>query len=151
MTNWSLKSSPPHGMMGIMILFGDQPKLGTDHGFHSSSPTKKLGVSCKPGEAQFQSCLVSLTSIIPAVIAILILLMRVLQPLLRHCPTWMKPFINELNEKGQELKIEDKRCYAPPTTALLVIIPIGLAVQIMTLLYPSYDIRGVLPALAWVK
>lgn len=129
-----------------MIPFQVQSASETHRGFRS--PTKKLGFSCKPGEAP---CLESLTSIIPAVIAIFLLFVRLLHPFLRHRPRWTKPFINELNEKEQELRIENKKRYANSTTALLVIIPIGLVLHVAALLYPAYDVRGVSPALAWVN
>lgn len=96
-------------------------------------------------------CLELLTSIIPAVIAFLVLFVRSLHPFLRYRPRWMRPFINELNGKEQELRIKNKKRYANSTTALLIIIPIGLVLHVTTLLYPAYDVRGLSPVLAWVN
>lgn len=134
-----------------MSSFFDQHVLETNRIFRSSGPTEKLDLTCKPEEALFQICLEPLTSITPAVIAIFLLFVRLLHSYTRHYPRWMRPFINEFNGKEHELQIEDKKRYANSTTALLIIIPIGLALHVTTLLYPAYDVRRVFPALAWVS
>lgn len=63
----------------------------------------------------------------------------------------MKPFITELNGIEHKVRIKDKKRYTNSSTALLIIIPIGLALQIATSLYPAYDVTELPPVLAWVN
>lgn len=132
-----------------MIPFEGRMRLQTDPG--SCFAQKRLESSFNPGNGQYRNGLVSVASIVSAVIAVIVLFVRVLQPFHRHRPRWMRPFIHELNEKGQNLQTEDKKRFASSTAALLVIIPIGLALQVVRVLYPAYDVGGIFPALAWVS
>lgn len=132
-----------------MIWFEGQSELRTYHRFYQYDSTK-LESPCKSGNAQDPKCLVSITLIIPTIIAIAILLVRVLQPLLRYRPRWTKPFISELKEKGQDFRVEEQIRYGFTTKALLVVIPTGLTVQLVTVLYPTYDATEIFPTTAWV-
>ena len=61
----------------------------------------------------------------------------------------MKPFIEELNEQAEVQKTRGQ--ITRSTTSLLVLIPCGLALQLVTALYPSPSLTALLPALSWVN
>ena len=59
----------------------------------------------------------------------------------------MKPFIQELNE--QEVQKPDRKI-TRSTTTLLILIPFGLALQLITALYLFPSLSALLTALSWV-
>ena len=79
----------------------------------------------------------------------LVLLLWLSRPLYRGRPQWMKPFIEELNERAEIQKTPSK--ITRSTTILLILIPCGLALQLVTALYPSPSLTALLPALSWVN
>ena len=87
----------------------------------------------------------------PAVVAICVLLARLCQPLLSHRPRWTKPFIEELNKHGELHDQNHKMHYPRLTTALLVLVPIGLAIQVVTAVFPSVTYAAVLQSIALVS
>ncbi len=87
----------------------------------------------------------------PAVVAICVLLARLCQPLLPYRPRWTKPFIEELNKHGEVLDPDDKIHYARLTTTLLVLVPISLALQVVTVVFPSVTYAAVLQLIALVS
>lgn len=124
----------------FLVQTHHQPAFGRQH----------LGISCKPGHIQYRQCLVPLASILSAVLAVIVLFIRLLQPLHRYRPRWMRPFVSEFNDKTDESQLPKQKSYTTMTKALLVILPIGLVIQIVATLYPLYDITKVFPTLAWV-
>ena len=103
---------------------------------------------CHPGQDKFHECLSSVYSILPVVVATLVLFIRVLHALSPHRPQWMKPFVEELNEQAETRQTRGKRSRA--TTALLILVPIGLTLQLACALYPSPRLTALLPVVAWV-
>ena len=89
-------------------------------------------------------------SAFPAVVALCALLVRGCWPLLPYRPTWAKPFIEELKKDGEITNHDKKKHIAHSTTALLVLVPIGLTLQVVTVAYPSFDQAALLFAVAWV-
>ena len=87
----------------------------------------------------------------PAFVAICVLLARLCQPLLPHRPRWTKPFIEELNKHGEAHDQNHKMHYQPLTTALLVLVPIGLAIQVVTAVFRSVTYAAVLQLIALVS
>lgn len=87
----------------------------------------------------------------PAVVAICVLLARLCQPLLPHRPRWTKPFIEELNKHGEVHDQDHKMYYPRLTTALLVLVSIGLAIQVVTAVFPSVTYAAVLQSIALVS
>ena len=87
----------------------------------------------------------------PAVVAICVLLARLCQPLLPHRPQWTKPFIEELNKHGEVHDLDHKMHYPRLTTTLLVLVPIGLAIQVVTVAFPSVTYAAVLQSITLVS
>ena len=88
----------------------------------------------------------------PAFVAICVLLARLCQPLLSsHRPRWTKPFIEELNNHGEVHDQNLKMHYPRLTTALLVLVPIGFAIQVVTAVFPSVTYAAVLQSIALVS
>ena len=94
--------------------------------------------------------LTSICSLVPAVIAALILFISVLQPILHLRPKWLKPFVKELDEHGQDFQKDGKRLFSRLQIILMVLIPSGLSLQIVAALYPTKSIRALLLVLPWV-
>ena len=87
----------------------------------------------------------------PAFVAICVLLARFCQPLWSHRPRWTKPFIEELDKHGEVHDPNHKLQYPHLTTALLVLVPIGLAIQVVTAVFPSVTYAAVLQSIALVS
>ena len=87
----------------------------------------------------------------PAVVAICVLLARSCQPLWPHRPQWTKPFIEELDKHGEVHDPNHKMHYPRLTTALLVLVPIGLAIQVVTAVFPAVTYAAVLQSIALVS
>ena len=87
----------------------------------------------------------------PAVVAICVLLARICQPLWSHRPRWTKPFLEELNNHGEVHDQDHKMHYPRLTTALLILVPIGLAIQVVTAVFPSITCAAVLQSIALVS
>ena len=104
--------------------------------------------SCNPGRGQFNGCSSSFLAILPVLVAISVLISWLLTPLYRFRPQWMKPFIEELHEQAEVQKTDRK--ITRSTTSLLILIPCGLALQLVTALYPLPSLSAVLIALSWV-
>ena len=104
--------------------------------------------SCNPGHWQLNECSSSLLEILPVLVSILVLISWLSKPLYRFRPQWMKPFIEELNEQAEIRKT--RRKITRSTTALLILIPCGLAVQLVAALYPFPSLSALLAALSWV-
>ncbi|KAL2059250.1 hypothetical protein ABVK25_000542 [Lepraria finkii] len=85
----------------------------------------------------------------PALVALCALLVRGCRPLLPYRPTWAKPFIEELKEDWKIINHDNKKHIARSTTALLVLVPIGLTLQVVKVAYPSFDQAALLLAVAW--
>ena len=124
-----------------------QTLLQKDQAFSCSAQLQQdlFPVSC---HGQFNGCSSSILAILPALIAILVLITWLSKPLYRFRPQWTKPFIEELNEQAEVQKIGSK--ITPSTTTLLVLIPCGLALQLVTALYPFPSLTAVLLVLPWV-
>lgn len=124
----------------FLIQTYQQPLSGRHH----------LDISCKAGQVKYRQCVIPLISILSAVIAAIVIFTRLLQPLNRYRPNWMRPFVSEFNDKTIYVQLPKRRRYTTLTKALLAILPIGLAIQIVAALYPTYDLTEIFPTLAWV-
>lgn len=102
-------------------------------------------ISCNP--ERVQSGCSSLLAILPALVAIIVLIFWLSKPLYRFRSQWMKSFIQEPNE--QEVQKPDRKI-TRSTTTLLILIPCGLALQLITALYPFPSLSALLTALSWV-
>ena len=87
----------------------------------------------------------------PAFVAICVLLARLCQPLLPHRPRWTKPFIEELNKHEEVYDQDHKMHYPRLTTALLLLVPISLTIQVVTAIFPSITYTAVLQSIALVS
>ena len=87
----------------------------------------------------------------PTVVAICVLLARICQPLWSYRPGWTKPFLEELNKHGEVQDQDHKMHYPRLTTALLVLVPIGLAIQVVTAVFLSITYAAVLQSIALVS
>lgn len=112
---------------------------------------QKFALSCESGEDRFQKCILPLVSLVPAFIALCVLVIRASCPVLRRRPQWMKPFIEELDEQGEEIQSSGKKHMRRTTVALLVTAPVGLFLQVVSTLYPVYSAPAIFPTLAWVN
>jgi len=107
-------------------------------------------ISCGPGHSQLNDCLLPICSIIPAIIALGVLVIWASKPLLHLRPRWMKPFVTELDEQTVDLVKDNKRYYTRSTVALLTVIPLCLLLQLVAALYPAFTVRASIPILPWV-
>ena len=105
--------------------------------------------SCDPGRGQFNGCSSSLLALLPVLVAILVLTVWLSSPLYRFRPQWTKPFIEELHEQAEVHKTDRK--ITRSTTLLLILVPCGLALQLVTALYLLPSLSAVLIALSWVN
>jgi hypothetical protein len=87
----------------------------------------------------------------PAVIAALILLTYSLRIFDAYKPRWTKPFIQETKEKAADLDGEPKHKTPIATLSLLAIAVLGLALQVMTVFFPTRQIIEIYPSIAWVS
>jgi hypothetical protein len=86
----------------------------------------------------------------PAIIAALILLSYSLQIFETFLPRWTKPFVQETKEKAGDLDPEPRQHPLTATLSLLVIAGIGLALQIITVFLPHFQVIEIYPSIAWV-
>ena len=86
-----------------------------------------------------------------AVVAICVLLVRLCQPLLPYRPRWTKPFIEELSKHGEVLDLDHKMYYSCLSTALLVLVPTSLALQVATVVFQSLTYAAILQSIALVS
>ena len=102
--------------------------------------------------ARFSSCFLPYLSVIPAAIALCILLIRAVSLLLPHrfWPEWSGPFIEEPEEQPNELEPKPKWLLGRLTGALLVVSLAGLALHTLEILRPPVQFQGVFFAISWV-
>ena len=86
-----------------------------------------------------------------AVVAVCVLLARLCQPLLPYRPRWTKPFIEELSKQGEVLDLDHKMYSSRLSTALLVLVPTSLALQVATVLFPSVTYAAIVQLTALVS
>lgn len=120
---------------------------GTDG--HHSQPNL-VPISCRFEQNLFDNCISPICSILTAIVAICVLSTWCLSPLLRFRPKWMRSFIEESNEREEELQTDEKRHYTWLFKALLIVVSLGLTLQIVTTLYPVANVIALLPVLSWV-
>lgn len=89
-------------------------------------------------------------SLAPSIIAVIALAVWVIQPLLRLRPKWMIPFVKELYEQSEDFQTDRKKQYTRSKIALMILIPLGLASQVVASLYPASSVRALLAVLPWV-
>ena len=120
---------------------GSRQTLIQDQAFSCSAQLRQdlFPISCDPGHGQFGCSL----ALLPALIAILVLITWLLKPLNRFRPQWTKPFIQELADVHESKMTRS-------TTTLLILIPFGLALQLVTALYPFPSLTALLLVLPWV-
>ncbi|KAF2824326.1 P-loop containing nucleoside triphosphate hydrolase protein [Ophiobolus disseminans] len=85
----------------------------------------------------------------PAVIAALILLSYSLRAFDAYKPRWMKPFVQEAKKKVNELDATTRHHPLTATLGLLMIVGIGLALQIITIVVPYRQVIEIYPSIAW--
>ena len=88
--------------------------------------------------------------LIPAIIAICILVIRLFRPLLRKRPLWMRNFVTEPTPDLDEPQPDASSNGLHYSIALLVVSVAGLSLQIVLILYPSFRYIELFPTLAWV-
>ena len=135
-------------LLGSMIGYDEAIVLRGNYGFRLQQDL--LPKYCTAGQRPSYDCAMFTYSIISAAVALCVLMIRVAQPLFRLRPLWMKPFIEEFHDHGEDLQMDAKRSPSHLTTALLIIIPLGLVSQVVTALYPTRSFAGLLPVLSWV-
>jgi hypothetical protein len=92
-----------------------------------------------PVNARFQACFLPVISIIPAAMAVFILLEFLLKFLTRGLLKikWLSNIIQEPEEAKDDLQTAGKRCLSRLTTSLFVSSTIGLILQIITIFYST--------------
>lgn len=89
--------------------------------------------------------------ILPAVTTFLVLLSRICRPLLPYRPRWTKTFVRELNQQDEDILLEHKQYNNRSTIALLFLLPVGLALQIPTVIYPEFNYEYLPLPIVWVR
>ena len=84
-------------------------------------------------------------------VALCVLLARAFRPLLRYRPTWAKSFIEEPIQYYEIPGSGKKWHHSRSTMALLAVVPLGLTLQVLAVLFPSFDQAALLLVLAWVR
>lgn len=100
--------------------------------------------------ARFTSCFMPVVTATPAVIAALILLSYSVRVFEAYRPRWMKPFVQETKEKAGDLDPAPRHHPLTATLSLLIIVGIGLALQIITVVLPDLQVIEIYPSIAWV-
>jgi hypothetical protein len=100
--------------------------------------------------ARFRPCFLPVIATFPAIIAALILVAYSLRVLRVYRPIWTKPFVQEKREKANELNPESGQQPLTATLGLLAIAAIGLALQGVTVFFPSRQLMAIYPLIAWV-
>ena len=81
----------------------------------------------------------------------MVLLQRVLQPVLRKRPQWLKPFIVEKIDDADLQKLTIRRPFSHTARLLLVLVTIGLVSDLVSLFWPRHNLVVLLPAVSWVR
>ena len=132
-----------------LISFNKQSVLKGSHGSHTYQDL--FPISCTNGQTRYEKCLLPITSLVPFLVALSVLLIRMLRPLAKFRPLWMRNFVGELEEPPKEMQLESKKRYGHLTIALLVLIPMGLVLELLMFLRRPYSIATWLPAFSWVR
>ncbi|KAH8709993.1 hypothetical protein GQ44DRAFT_454583 [Phaeosphaeriaceae sp. PMI808] len=99
--------------------------------------------------ARFTPCFLPVITATPAVISVLILGTYALKAFRKYRPGWMKPFVQEMEEKTGDLGPTPRPRPITTTLTLLVIAGTGLVLQTTTVFFPTYRLIQVYPTIAW--
>lgn len=131
-----------------LIASDQQPLLFAGH---SQLRQDAFPISCNGGIDSYNRCILPICSVIPAAIAVVIFILWLLKPLSRYRPLWMKPFVNELKDRGEDNQKDGKKPYTRSKILLLLTLLLGLTSQIIAAIYPFPSVAKLLPVLSWVR
>ena len=101
-------------------------------------------------DARFEKCFLPIISLLPGIIAIIVLFTRVLHPLIGKRFSWLRPFVVEYDENNKVLVLDSKKRFSSQTITLLLLSNTGLTLELVVLLYPKPRFTALLPAISWV-
>ena len=101
-------------------------------------------------EARFKDCFLPIISLFPGIIAVTVLLFRVLQPVWRKRPLWLRNFVEEYLDEAELAKLNTaKRKLTGSTIILLILAVTGLTLDLVGLLWPPHKLMLLLPTISW--
>ena len=101
-------------------------------------------------EARFEQCFLPIISLLPGIVAVVVLLIRVLQPLCKKHFMWLRPFVVEYDEHAETLKSESKKRFSAYSITLLLLSIAGFTFDLVILLQVQFTFTIILPAISWV-
>jgi hypothetical protein len=104
-----------------------------------------------PVNARFESCALPFISAIPSVVAVCILLGFLVKLLPRgvRSPAWSRPFVEEPKGEPDELVSDEKEPFTRLTMILFLVSVVSLALQIVTVLLPTFRREMIFPSASW--
>lgn len=100
-------------------------------------------------EARFQKCFLPVISLLPGIVAILVLIIRVSRPLSRKRPQWLRNFTQDYQKGDESLKGGIKKQFSGWIISLLALCAAGLTLNLITLLWPHTNFIALLPTISW--
>ncbi|KAG8525613.1 uncharacterized protein KY384_009257 [Bacidia gigantensis] len=143
----------PHYVNQTRILAADRQ---IESAINTSPPvtTFKHSLACRSvwdaKNARFDNCFLPIISVLPGAVALLVLLHRVLQPLLRKRPQWLKPFVVEDIDDSDLIQLEKRKPFSWKTRLLILTTIIGLVTDLVALAWPRPNFAALLPAISWL-
>ncbi|KAI9642629.1 hypothetical protein NHQ30_009434 [Ciborinia camelliae] len=133
---------------------------GTSHPFDFGLKSDNYQCSqvWDPVNAKFETCFIPFIAGIPAVVGVLIILQLLIQllPIRRLLPLWLRPFVEEPEEKSGEL--ENRRplnTFTPMTLCLLGVSILGTLLQLSSIIFPNlhlprnFHLMMIFPTISW--
>ncbi|KAH6681518.1 ABC transporter-like protein [Halenospora varia] len=104
-----------------------------------------------PVNAQFEPCILSHISAIPAAVSLCIFLGSFLSLISGKSllPKWLRPFNQETQEKQDELLVKRKRHFTGLSGGLLGVSIAALLLQILTVFHPKVELTRIFLAASW--
>ena len=129
-----------------------QVVLEASHGVGLGSLKESLACNgvWDPKEARFEKCFLPIISLLPGIVATVVIFLRVCRPLLRNRPVWLRPFVQEFDNKEEAFASHVKARLSSLLLVLLTISIIGLILEVISALYPFSNFAAILPAISWV-
>ena len=100
-------------------------------------------------EARFQACFLPILSLLPGVAALIVLTGRVLRPIWRKRPLWLRNFVEDDVNPAETAKLNHDKSLTGSTITLIVLCIIGLTLSLVGLLWPPHNLVLLLPTLSW--
>ena len=118
------------------------------HVFHNSTVNQCIQDSLN---ARFSTCALAYIAALPALTAFLYFIYRITSLLPVRRPVWTKPFIIETSDAIDDLESPCKQKRSSSILALLIVTVIGLFLETLACLYPSFRPQSLYIISPWVR